>query len=88
MEGGPGSGTGGKPDGTHLPEDFVNTSKCDLCKCVYVNTAIATGLLTGPQKQYESLTVGGWAPGAGRSPASPTAASVLIAGGGDNTGNP
>lgn len=63
--GGPGSG---KPDGTRPPEDFVNTSICDLCKCVYVNMAIATGLLTGPQKQYESLTVGGWALGGWKEP--------------------
>lgn len=79
---------GGKPEGIHLPEDFVNMSICDLCKYGYINTPIATGLLTGHQKQYENLTVGGWALKAGKGLVSPTAGSVLIAGGRDNTDNP
>lgn len=68
---------GGKPDGTHSPEDLGKSRHM----CVHINTPIATGLLTGHPKQYDNLTAGGWALKAGKGPASP-------AGGGDNTDKP
>lgn len=37
-------GPGSDMTRTHLPEDFVHMNICDLCKCVYIDTPIATGL--------------------------------------------